>query len=490
MDSNAPRSQVDLPHKTLMDLPNEVIARVCEFLVPDRSEPRPFRQDEINVSMRKERVDGYDNFYVVEASEENTSLESLSYIVPQQGVFYSRIWDGEDERMEVFSQAIQSRGQASESSGPSSLSPNDGIFDSWDGFDMQQTREKDELTRSENRTGNSLANFAAACKRFGIQVQHLHNRHKFHMTISNHGITFEGLRSGAPLQTYRAIPVGNGPVARGTKQQTWAMLDPIFLQVVEVSKGSLPGNIAFGGISRVIKNIRKLNIHVALDMDPSVSKKVPFFLDQIGSFLSSQPANESRRSTLEVDVKLGFHAHALRPRRTDLSEAQQELPISVANTVCGVGQNTGSGQTTPMRTISQIAIPHTLEILKSLTACLSQLLVKHNHRVCSSDEGKTSPPLSVRLRLLGDGPGTRWGDLLFISPVFRNTLFPLQRITMWVEFGSFEDFCMAVQRGFSSSQVPNTAFKIDGGEKTCGIILFGPEEQSVSESVENMENQA
>lgn len=478
MDARSPGPQY-AQHKTMFtDLPNEIVAQICEHLVPDRSEPRPFRSNEVRTLLDEAAPDGTHDVHLAaavdEADRRTRSRQFGEYFRRYSGHRVERgvavhiqdpLWT--EERSQSLGNATSSDGVGSYSQTSNSLKLSET------GCSICTLCSQIDAPNHTTRSGNSLTNFAIACRSVADQGRLLHRRHKFHMTISNHGVTFEGLRSGAPLKNGRAMPITKSLDARGSKHQTWTLLDIIHLRYIEIPPASIPGNIAFDGLCGVIKDLRKLSIHVELDMDRADVRRLLFFLDQIVLFLLSQHPGEFHLTTLEVDVKLGFHAHAARLRDADFRHTQLAVPLQI------VQDAYDTRQSSTINAIADVALTHAGEILESLATSLYELLVRHNSFVRSdvSTNVSTSAPLQLKFRLLGDGPAMQWSEIVSLAPLYRYA--PL--VVQWMDFGSFKGFCMAVERDFFRSKGLDAVFDIDENGLICDIHFAVPEKETLLE---------
>ena len=232
--------------KSFTDLPNEVISRICEYLVPDRSEPKTFSDDEVNFEVVRKSLEGWSDFALLAPLRRPDRHVGTSY-VPFPGRRY----------VYEFKVLLPSK-------------------------------------KSKTDATNHLSNLALVCKSTEAQAQSILHRHTFLLTVSNEGITFEGFRDARPLQIFR------GP-------DSYKFVNPSEFKLEDVPRGSIPDNTAFTVLQRLLGKIFKLKIHIELDLSGSDSLRTRFFLRQIAEQLTALQARDSRLENIEVSATIGLY---------------------------------------------------------------------------------------------------------------------------------------------------------------------------------------
>ncbi|KAH0839136.1 hypothetical protein AYO21_04729 [Fonsecaea monophora] len=241
--------------KQLTDLPNEILAHICEYLLFDHgSRPTLFQAGEDKRTLIPAKVEAMWKFKGVEGLE------------------------GDTER---FADSVR-------------RNPNQYFTN----FRPEFAWAAPSVPKERRSTG--LAGLAASCRRFHSHVQRLPEKHVFTMTVNFHGLTFENLRNASPTQTFR-----NGSLNGG--RPVMASLEGPML--VYIPKMQLPGNTAFGAFTTAFKNMRHLNIHVEL-YGPGEKKKLELYLEQIGQFLIFQAGSHRSLSTLDIIVHVDYRIPA------------------------------------------------------------------------------------------------------------------------------------------------------------------------------------
>ncbi|KAJ9610734.1 hypothetical protein H2200_005511 [Cladophialophora chaetospira] len=403
--------------RQLMHMPNEVLARICYFLIPDEFDPRPLRPDEIRKTTSYQQIRGLRKFYSVRGTDPSTQRivglhESFRLHTLQRSLMRSEelTYDDSDSR--------------------SSEIPECPVL-------VKTTYGGDGPT-----TG--IANLAATCHNFNDQAQLLRSQRNFTLTLSNHGITFEGLRDATPLQTLKAHVKGNIPL--------WIWVDPTKQEVVRVGDGDVPGNRAFRAFANVFGRVKHLCIHIEMDLDPESCRKTNFFLDQISKFLEARQGDPTCLSTLEVAANVGFHtlhlwehsiyssSHTMpRGLALDLALMSWRSPSKSYNAaqVCGasVGRDIG-------------CFVHALQRFRTAQNDL--------RRRKDLTEMASQSPIAVRILIRGiETPSMRWGQ--WASGGNGSLSGP--------SFGSFEQFCSSLVSRLRSTE--------SDGEPMISIIMKG-----------------
>ncbi|OCT47218.1 hypothetical protein CLCR_02441 [Cladophialophora carrionii] len=413
MDANRPNSQADRPTQ-LTDLPNEVIDRICEYLVVPQSQPKPFRRCEIKSIRSALKIKGWDNFGFI------TGIDRCT------GAFGWVDWFG-------------------------TLVPA--------GTDAMNLGVLTQPSRARTKSKNSLAKFAATCQRFSSHARRLYARRTFTLTTSNSGVTFEGLRDASPLQTFSVQQTFSVlPKDQASLRPGAAMIDPASRRIVKIPKNTLPGNIAFGSFSKAFKSLRLLQIYVNVDLASERNQKTKFFLGQLGGFLASQPRDSISLSTLEVIVNLGFY---------DLKEyaaAMIHYPVGF-DYFPEVVAFSRRGIDVQGTSISEAAVPEVSTTLATLNGYVQQFLTKQG---VGWERGPTGPDMgSLKTKIVIRGDGTEWlhwgkKHKLFLSA---NTY----------EFGTFNHFCDLLQRQLYGSRPTAENSYVDGVPFVCNLGLPLPQ---------------
>ncbi|ETI25441.1 hypothetical protein G647_02214 [Cladophialophora carrionii CBS 160.54] len=407
MDANRPNFQADRPTQ-LTDLPNEVIDRICEYLVVAQSQLKPFRRSEIKSIRSALKIEGWDSFGFIAGIDRCT------------GVFRWLDW---------FGTVVPA------------------------GTDAMYFGVLTQPSRARTKSKNSLAKFAATCQRFSSHARTLYARRTFTLTISNSGITFEGLRDASPLQTFSVLPKDQASLRPGA-----AMIDPASRRIVKVPKNTLPGNIAFGCFSKVFKSLRLLQIHVNVDLASERNQKTKFFLGQLGGFLVSHPRDSISLSTLEVIVNLGFY------ELKEYAAAMIHYPFGF-DFFPEVVAFSRRGIDVQGTSISEAAVPEVSTTLATLNRYVQQFLTKQG---VGWERGPTGPDVgSLKTKTVIRGDGTEWmhwgkKHKLFLSA---NTY----------EFGTFNHFCDLLQRQLYGSSPTAENSYVDGVPFVCNLGLPLPQ---------------
>ncbi|KIW15126.1 hypothetical protein PV08_07913 [Exophiala spinifera] len=354
----------------LADLPNEVIGQIFECLIPRRSTPNPFKYRKIKSTRRAVKVDDWDKFIFISGNEPCT--HDIVYIR------FSGIRVARAPRRAVFSVLAQ----------PS---------------------------HARTISITSFANFAATCRRFSSRARELYTRRSFILTVSNHGVVFEGLRNAFPLQTFAVLPE-----ALGSVEPTWAMVDPLSKRITKVPRNTIPGNVAFRRFSAVFKDLHTLRIHTDIDMEQGQNKKTAIFLSQIGGFL--------------LYTRIDGAA---------ISGGLYRIPSSLRSSV-----RSTKGQPA---TVAEACLLEVSTALGAFMTCLQQFLNKHNARRNMHPTILDTQPLKLKISVDADGKdGMLWGAKVVTDSWGRT-------ITATCDFGSFEGFCEGLQHRLfdSSATLPN-----------------------------------
>ncbi|OAL36432.1 hypothetical protein AYO20_04328 [Fonsecaea nubica] len=241
--------------KQLTDLPSEILARICEYLLPDYGpRPTPFQAGEDKRILILSKVEAMWRF---------TSVQGL---------------EGDTER---FADSVR-------------RSPNQYFTN----FRPEFAWAAPSVIKERRSTG--LAGLAASCRQFHSHVQRLPKKHVFTMTVNFHGLTFENLRNASPTQTFRTGTLNDGPPVMASLEGP---------MLVYLPKMQLPGNTAFGAFTTAFKSIRHLNIHVEL-YGSEEKKKLELYLEQIGQFLIFHAGTQFSLSTLDIIVHLDYRIPA------------------------------------------------------------------------------------------------------------------------------------------------------------------------------------
>ncbi|KAJ9610713.1 hypothetical protein H2200_005490 [Cladophialophora chaetospira] len=407
LEDTNPAPDFSLP-KQLTDLPDEVISQICEYLIPARSTPNPFKNSEIKSTRRVLKVGGWDNFGFISGNEPCTQQYVDSH-------FASLHVSGKPGRVDF--------------------------------------RALTQPFKARKKVKTDLANFTATCRQFSGQGRAMYARRPFTLTISNHGITFESLRDAFPLQTFSVLPKDQGSV-----QPSWAMIDPPHRMIVKIPKNTIPGNIAFERFSAVFPNLRTLCMYVNVDLEKGHNKKTGFFLSQLGRFLLSHSPGIAL-SKLEVDLNLGFHEYVREDPQKSIGLVYK-IPSSIRTlSRDALAQNS---------TIAKIIVPEVSDTLAILYAYLQQLLAKHNGGRSADAVDSGTERLKVKISVHGDGTdGMQWGTDAVVGMMWQVGAYRPMR----TPFGSFEDFCQDLQhRLFGSNQVVENRV-VDGVRFVCELGL-------------------
>ena len=142
--------------KLLTHLPNEVLQRICEYILPDMLEPKPFSEHELHLGETEEKVSGW------------RECRKINNVHPRDDC------TNDDSSL----QSTRTPGT------------------------VNVVREYVQAPQKQPGYHNHLANFAPACTLTSIQVQSITQRPPFLLTVSNEGITFEKIRDAAPIQAF------------------------------------------------------------------------------------------------------------------------------------------------------------------------------------------------------------------------------------------------------------------------------------------------
>ena len=397
--------------KQLLDLPNEVIGRICEYLAPAEFEPRPFEAKEIEASAYNKRVWGWSSVEIdhglEDLYEDGYDNIDISYGDPQ-----------------IFPVLLKTTG-------------------------------------SKAHRHNHLANFAATCKTVNCEVKSLTVRRSFLLTISNDGLTFEGLRSGGPRQTFRT-------------SQGWAMIDPRELQVFNMQNGKVPGNTAFEVFSRIIARMYRLRIHVRADLDHTRTRKLEFFLSHIRALLRKCCRRQYLLPSIDLTLDVGFHHFFASMRQgsyVTLSLRPQRVPYHIAQVALR--------QEPEKRTVVNAVAPELATSLQRFLWTLFHVQREQNH-LGTKPMLLRSPkrqPFTYKVSVQDSGLGQAFWD----RNVCAFSDGPGPRLKVY--YGTFECFCRLLQKGVYHRTATAENTTIEQHRFRCKLGLSGAKEHTGSEAV-------
>ncbi len=414
-------AQVHQP-KQLLDLPNEIIDRICEYIAPPVDKPRPVKATDI-------RRTGPDQW------------------VRPKACLRGRIEYGLEVTTEIdFRDAREDAGSV--------YGWNFGLHPHGAYFGTLQPTIRLNATRCCD-----LATFAATCRHLAGRAASVVNRRIFQMTVSNYGITFEGSRSAAPLQTF---------------QTSWgyAMIHSEAAAIVAIPDGTLPGNRAFEIFSNMIPKIRHLTIHVKVDMDWRRARKLKMFLHQISTVLQSFSAEGVLLPSIEVILDADFHYF-----RTQAREAMHESfltfhtgPRPVPEGVLRVMLQLEPREQTIINTV----VPKLAPILRPMFLALSTILSKQTELRAQNSylNSGACQTFALSVWIQGDreiAAGSRWGKTV-------NMHLYVLASRVWervaASHGSFRDFCGLLQNSvYDTSNATQNHFSEDGFTCKLGLPL-------------------
>ncbi|KAJ9611311.1 hypothetical protein H2200_004495 [Cladophialophora chaetospira] len=320
--------------KVISDLPNEVLARICEFLVPNRSEAKTLTDSELDLQSVDKSVEGAAEY---------------------------RLWENLDRNRPGYP-GLQS-------------------FDNPNKMTVS-------IHKHENKENfpNHFADFASTCKLVSNQALYIASRRSFLLTISNTGLTFEGIRDAAPLQLF-----GNNGA--------YAMVDDRNMRMQIVPNGSVPGNKAFTAFTQAMGNLTRLRLKFRIDLARTGSGRTRFFIEQVASQFSALQEQGSRLSEVIVTVVLGYwsterHRTTGSPFHTTLIEVMQ----------CMNGQDD--------KTFAEVAAQITGRILEPVTQALQALSISKIHPRCHTacpGSRKVHSSIGMKLDVQWDDPDLSWG---------------------------------------------------------------------------------
>ncbi|KAJ9610735.1 hypothetical protein H2200_005512 [Cladophialophora chaetospira] len=398
MNARQPEAQHSSP-KHFFDLTEDIIGRICDYLAPAEFEPRPFEYEEIKASTHNRKVSGWDDFTFDFGLEQATEQD------------YTLIAHRSDE---------------------------DRTF---------PVLKRSATTRKRRR--NHLAKFAATCSSVAAAAKRLKLRRNFLLTVSNHGITFEGLRSGLPWQTFRA-PNGS------------AMIDSKRLWLNSIELGELPGNRAFEAFCNILTKIHRLRIHIAADLDWLEARKLNLFVHQINYTILSVSNRRKQLPSIELTLDVGFHGFFATRRRgpfvTLNTKGPARLPVHVAQHLLTLPLN--------QRNVASTTIPALVPTLRTILLTLSR-----SRHIQSTIRDSDRHPFAFKVLIHGDGLGrTFWGKVLSLRLPFNTIQWFPERLVK-VEYGTFEEFCCLLQEKVFDSTPCGGNDILDSERKVCRLGL-------------------
>ena len=386
--------EVQIHHpKKLLDLPNEIIDRICDYLVPTEHQPRV-------VELQHAWSSTYD------------IVTGWQDVNPACGLQESLQTDHN-----IYREMRESVG-------------NLGRSDRWVHVKTKLTSPSTALPR--HQWGSDLGAFAATCKQFSQRATSILDRRTFQLTVSNGGIAFEGFQSEKPFQAFM-IPGG------------YAAINPKTMTIATIIDGTVPGNHAFKVFSRLVSKVKALRIHVETDMDWRQTKRTVMFLHQISKFLMSLSAKDIKLPIIEVTLNMDFHHSNKADQRltftrfgevTTMRLHPRHLPAKVVEDM--------RKRDLIKPTVIDTVVPNLIPVLSKL---LSTMLKIRNEQIelrarADTPGSNALHPYDVRILIQGDfSAGNRWGK--FVGG--RRQSSPGQSAPT-VEHGSFEEFCRLLQQ--------------------------------------------
>lgn len=419
MDPNAPDPQATRPRQ-LTDLPNELIAKMFKYLVPDEHlEYNPLRNP-IRREPKKMFISGWDKFIVLD-----------DWI---DGV------DSQVDRTHIFANYLRREG-------------------------LRMVKVDQKPVQNTSSSTKSFASLATTCRRFSEEARRWYTQRTFSMTVSNYGVTFENLGDNMPQRVFSVIPKDLSHI-----ESSFATFDVRQQKVVRIPKTTIPENIALDVFSRALQHLRSLNLHVDLDLDPTGNGKTHFFLSQIGRHLLSSPYNTSSLSKIDIAVNVGLH-------RANSEDAVVH-GRSAARIVAGPCVHLRQDQCSPSGSLHDCVLPNLSTVLRSLITSLVRLRSRQNNsrKGCDNSRAKDGSPLAIRILVHGDSTpalmtwGRSWGLLAHVSRPSDGHSAGDVYMT-FLTCGEFEPFCSDLQHRLFPARrtVPNTM--VDPHHLICEIGL-------------------
>lgn len=271
-------------HLKLTDMPPEVLRRICEMLLPDRSVNRPGKA-----------VPSWDHIPVPTTWSGPPSSGDGLYPIED----YT-----EEAHEELDRETRRSRLQGRRR--PENL------------FPLMVNRSARQPTGQQPLFVNDLASFAGTCKLIGNSARSIPPVRHFVVSICYDYMAFEGIRSEEPQQSYTtAVPGEWIMVNKDTNTHTLGIM-PL---------AQIPGNVAFTSLANMLSRIKHLTINIDLDTPVLKVSKPEFFLadfisrtgssdiakqelwcQKIGELLWSASGNLSHLSSLDIVIKVHFDA--------------------------------------------------------------------------------------------------------------------------------------------------------------------------------------
>ena len=394
-------------HLKLTDMPPEVIRRICEMLLPDRSVNRPGKADP-----------SWDHIPVpITWSGPPSSGDGLYPIE-----YYT-----EEAHEELDRETRRSRLQGRRR--PENL------------FPLMVNRSARQPTGQQPLFVNDLASFAGTCKLIGNSARSIPPVRHFVVAICHEYMAFEGIRCEEPQQTYTtAIPGEWIMVNKDTNTHALGIM-PL---------AQIPGNVAFTNLANMLSRIKHLTINIDLDTPVMMVSKPEFFLadfisrtesssiakeelwcQKIGELLWSASGSLSRLSSLDIVIKVHFETvekyrnYFLRQNRDFIRLRGSYPPEILAKCL---------HRNNPSQTIGEAIVLTVRDIVNPLVGPLARWRLRSRN-------------LNLKVFVDGDSRSNNWGG----DETAMHERFGMVR----VGFGEFDVFCSMLQEQLcGGSSVP------------------------------------
>ncbi|KAK5464708.1 hypothetical protein LTS15_001270 [Exophiala xenobiotica] len=386
-------------HLKLTDMPPEVIRRICEMLLPDRSIKRP-----------GEAAPSWDHIPIpVIWSGPPSSGDGLYPI--------EHYTEAAHQELDVETRRSRLQGRRR----PENL------------FPLMVNRTEQQPTGQQRIFVNDLASFASTCKLIANSARSVPLVRHFVVTICHGQMAFEGIRSAEPQQTYTtAIPGEWIMVNKDTNTHTHT------LGIMPLAQ--IPGNVAFNNLANMLSRIQHLTINIELDSPVMMVSKPEFFLadniprteistfakeelwcQKIGELLWSASGSLSRLSSLDIVIKVHFegvryYLNRFLQQNPDFIRLRGSYPPQIL-TKC-------LHHTNQSQTIGEAIVLTVRDILDPLVGPLARWRLRSGN-------------LNLKVFVDGDSPSNNWGG---VETAMNGRLGMVR-----VGFGEFDVFCSMLQ---------------------------------------------
>ncbi|KAJ9640643.1 uncharacterized protein PV06_02383 [Exophiala oligosperma] len=399
---------------TLIDMPPEILSRICEFLLPDR-----FLDRARKLEHQFETVEGEFGW--------SESLPRCYYSLrkPFRDSDLDLDYDPSYDRVPDLDHRLRHSDENSTR---------------W----VKYVRSK-YIQRS--CMVNDMANFARTCKWVSNAARDIVRTHHFLLTIAHEEVAFEGVRCSEPYSLWTSVFISRRYITVNDDEDEERI-------IFEIPKAQLPRNAAFKNLTNMVSKINHLTITIDLDLsvfctlfknlhrwawastDGTRSPKSKLYCQNIGDFLCANSKRLINFSSLQIIIKISLK---------ELMEIINLFAERNAPTYDPPFRDLGRFTLTGGRTkaISGNIFPAIQDITNPIIGPLMRM--------------------NMKLMIDGSHESNKWNRT--------ETMIDKLGSTLSIEFGGFEAFCAMLQSELLGESTPKAQNDIDSDARLCQMGL-------------------